>query len=261
MIREARLLPFVCSVGIALLGASPAFATFSYSGDPFVSPNYTFNNVQETTDIVTYSGDPEPLFGDDGANAPTTVGDSLLFDPLAAFSATSINGTGPDGGGTFDGTHSTLNLEITANAIGTPIDTITITETGTMSIVGAGAFGTGSWATLGGGNVKVTHQGGVAILAVDIPIPVDDFFLFNVDTNGNVAWQLTSVIDVNSVVPGATRVEIALNNQLEAYSDGPGYSATLSKDSLSISLPEPTTVSLMALGLLGAVFCGRRSRE
>jgi hypothetical protein len=259
MNREARLLLFVSCVGIALLGASPAFA-FDYTGDPFVSPNYTFDLVSETTDIITDNTDPEPLFGDNGANAPSVAGDSLVFDPLAAFSATSLDGTGPVAG-MYDITHSTLNLEITANAVGTPIDTITFTETGTMNVVGAGAS-TGVAPTLGGGTVRVTEQNGVAIAAVIIAIPFDGFSLLGVDTNGTVSWQLTSVVDVASAVPGATRVEIAIDNDLQAYSfDGPGYSATISKDSLSISLPEPTTVSLMALGLLGAVWSGRRSRE
>jgi hypothetical protein len=66
---------------------------------------------------------------------------------------------------------------------------------------------------------------------------------------------------VATAAPGATRLTIALDNDLQAYSfDGLGYSATISKDSLSISLPEPTSLSLMALGLLGAVVSGRRSR-
>lgn len=255
MNRHARrLLLFVSSIGIAVMGASPALATFTYTTDPYDGGgDFTFENVDETTNSA---GDPEPLYGNDTTNLPQAVGNLLDFDPLAAFASSASSGGN-------DSTASQLKLDIVANAVGTPIDTITITESGTYS-VDASLGGTGIFVSIGG-VATINERFSDAGFNTQVPggIPVDQFVVFSADSG---TWTLTSVIDVGAYLLGldgvsdAQRVSISLDNSLSSFSEGFGSDASIQKTNVRISLPEPTTFGLMALGLFGAAFGGRRSR-
>lgn len=249
------LLLFSCSIGIALLAASPAYATFVYSDNPFVSSDYTFDNVQETT----ATADPEPLFGNDTTAVPAIGTNQLLFSP-PSFISSSV------GGPAADQTASLLEMDIVANAVATPIQSVRIDEFGDTTLDGTSAS-TGSFASIAG-NIRITHVDGVAITALTVPIPVDQIFFASAADNGTTGWSLTSTVDVqqallDNAIPftwGATTVEVNLDNTLSAFSEGGDFSALIQKNGVIVTVPEPSTLGLMGLGVLGAALSGRRSR-
>jgi hypothetical protein len=258
---SARTLLLACSLMIALLGASPAFATFQYTGDPFVGSNFTFDNVQETTQLAVDPTDPEPLWGDNGANAPAVAGDQLFFSP-PAFTSSSTNGVGTIGA--TDNTLSLLEMDIISNAIGTPINAVRIDEFGDSIIIGGLDASTGTFASISG--VLTVHEiNGVAVPAQSINIAAGIQVFFAAPGNiGANPWQLTAIIDVASVAPGATRVSLDLNNTLSASSvvDSTAIIQKKTANGVIITpIPEPSSLALIAFGLFGAVLSGRHPRK
>lgn len=242
MMRHLRsLLLLGCSLLLATV-AAPAFAT-TVHGDYF-GTTVDFLGVQETTNSA---GDAEPLF-----EAPTVIGNQLFFFP-SNFVAQSSGGSGPDT------TASLLEMTLQAS-IGTYIDTINISEFGDTSLAGAGTAVTGTFVGL---------SGVVTILASDTPgpwAPINFVATFDQDTfmlpgdAGSSAWAGSADIDVAGSVANVTQAYLQIDNFLFAGSEA-GTSSFIQKKvdgALVITVPEPTSLALVGLGLLGAGLLGRR---
>jgi hypothetical protein len=260
MLRASRVLLSVLGL-LALVGAQPASALESY-GNLF-GANFSFTGIQAQTG----SGDTEPLWG-----SPALGPDLITFSPTT-FSASAAG----DGG--FDYTNSTLELIITATDTDT-IDFFYIDEVGTNAFNDPGDVGTdatGTWAALSG-YLTITHA-----LVANVNTDITDVVIgFNAGdgTNGSfspaalgvgglalpgdlavTAWTGNIAIDVGSYIANATRAELILNNEVDAYSET-GTDATLSKTSVVIKVvPEPGTFVLVAGGLLAMTLFGARSRR
>jgi len=241
---------------LLLLAASPALAQVNH-GDFTASPGVDFLQVTETTQLAVDPTDPAILFGVPVASPSFNT---LTFNP-PAFTASAS----PTNGRVSDITLSLLNVDILATAVGTYIDTLTITELGDSILTGfAGDANTGTFVSLSGW-VTVTEDINGPIVPVDIPILsvfTQDLFLLPGDI-GAINWSGVALIDVASVVPNATRVSVAMNNYLEAARLG-SHSATIQKKhsrGVVITVPEPSSIALIGLGLLFGITAGARRRR
>jgi hypothetical protein len=184
-----------------LLSAAPSGATVNH-GD-FIGTGVDFLAVSETT----LTADPEPIWG-----APTLAGsgDQLLFFPPAFISQCTA--------GASDTTTSELTTTIEAQGSGT-IDTLALAENGDVVLTSFPPFGNAatnaSAALTGTVTVVETSSGPIAPVA----IPFSGTFMpsssFALPTNfGTGAWSGSVLVDVATVVPNATKVELALDNTL-----------------------------------------------
>jgi hypothetical protein len=255
--RVLRLLAVGLAIAVCWAGSAGATAIHG----SFVGTNYTFGTpgasgqlVQETSN----AGDPEPLFG-----APVVSGNSLLFSP-PAFTAQASGAFG------FADTGSQLQFELIGNTLSDYIDVVTITEFGDAVFVGPLATA----ATSGFINmtmfVTVLEVNGVAISAITDSV-VGTFTVgpsLNAVANpGSTNWQGTTSIDVDaflaahSIVGSATKVRVALDNDLYAFSEA-GSVAKIQKKTANgvvVSVPEPSALALLALGCLSLGLRARRS--
>lgn len=230
--------PFLVLTLVVALAAAPIASATTFYPD-YSGSTIDFTGINETSSF----GDPEPLFG-----APTGVGDSLLFFPSTFLASTA--------GGGVDQTGSLLNLTMTATG-GNTIDTFTITEFGDATLSGAGTAGTGTFASLAGFATVLATTGGpivpVIIPFVGVFAPSDTLTLPT--DPGTTIWTASAFIDVASVVPDATLIELQFDNNLFAFSEA-SSSATIQKKvvggpAVVITVPEPATAALLFVGLLG----------
>ncbi len=238
----STLLIRTLAVGCLLLVAAPAFATEIY-GDYF-GTTVNFLGVQETTNTP---GDPEPLF-----EAPVHIGDQLLFFPS--------NFVAQSAGGGVDTTAALLEMDLQA-VTGTYIEMIHLTEAGDTFLAGAGTASTGTFVGL---------SGVVTVLGADDPGDVGQLInfvgIFDQDTfdltndAGATAWLGSIDIDVAAAVPNVTLAHLQIDNFLFAASEATTSALIQKKASgaLIITVPEPTSLALMGLGVLGAAVIGRR---
>ena len=219
--------------------ASGASATTNY-GD-FFGDSIDFLDVNETS-----TTDPEPLF-----DAPIVVGNALLFFPNA-FRSEATNGS-------TDTTSSLLNATIMASTPLATIDEFNITEFGDWNLAGVGTDATGTFVNLSG-FLTVLEVLGAPVLPQVIPFSASyspsQLGLLGTDGPGTTLWSATVNVDVASIVPGVTKLELQLDNDLITSSEA-GTTATIQKKvvngpSIVIEIiPEPTTGLLLAGGLLG----------
>jgi hypothetical protein len=255
----------LCSLAVLVIGQS-ALATINHGN--FVGTDVTFGNVSETSTF----GDPEPLF-----EAPTVGGNSLFFSP-SNFTA-ETNGVGG-----FDSTGALLQTMITATSLST-IDVLNFQEFGDATLIGAASAGTGVFASLAG-FVTVHEVNGLPITPLVIgfnagglvngsftPGTLGTTGLDRNTNGGTTLWNGQLSIDIAAALvlaghaPAATRVELALDNDLYAYSEFASNSAKIQKKAVSgptiiiTVIPEPGTAALLGLGLVAMTLRARGRRS
>jgi hypothetical protein len=245
----------------ALVLAGSAGATAIHG--QFVGTDFTFGTfgasgqlVQETSNL----GDPEPLFG-----APVVSGNALLFSP-PAFTASAT------GAGGFADTGSQLQFELVGNTVTDYIDKITIQEFGDVVFAGVpfATAATGSFINMTL-FVTVMEVNGSAIGPITGSVAGSftvgpTFDAVTQGQNTTTLWQGTAFFDVdaflaaNSIVGSATKVRVALDNDLYAYSEAGTTSKVQKKvaNGLVVTVPEPSALVLLALGCLSLGLRARR---
>ena len=261
-----RKLAAVALASLAMLVVGQAaFATTPYPN--YVGTNVTFSGIQETSTF----GDPEPLFG-----APTGSGNSLLFSPTN-FTASAL------GAGGFDQTGALLQSIITGSPLFT-IDTLNFTEFGDATLLGVASTGTGVFASLAG-FVRVLEVNGLPITPLTIgfnagglqngsftPGTLGTTGLDRNTNPGTTLWSGTLSIDIAAALvlagyaPQATKIELALDNDLYAYTEFASNSAKIQKKAVTGPtiiieiVPEPGTAALLCVGLVAMTLRARGRR-
>jgi hypothetical protein len=257
--RSSRLFVAVLAAAVVLGLAGSASALTTYTN---VNTGYwTFSGIQESS---TY-GDAEPLF-----DQPLAFGDDLGFLPP--------NFVAQSAGGGFDATGSHLQLFIEGNNPGQFIETLNFTEFGDIVLAsippGGGTGATGTFLSLAG-IVTVFEVNNAPIAPIEISFgpagssaDLEIVFYSPGDTTGlpgdagTTLWSAGFSMDIASIVPNATRVHLALDNDLFAASES-NTSAKIQKKvvdgpSIIISVPGPAMLSLLVLGFLALGLRARR---
>ncbi len=223
------------ALGLALVGlfsATTQAATISYGDFGPVPPGVMFLDVEESSGT-----DPVPIYG-----PPTPFSIGLDFNPTN-FVATSV-------GGGADLTDGQLNYTIMS----------------TKAITDIGLFERGDYTLAGVGTAATQVQAGAVILAsvtavngIPVaPIPltaVNGSVGFNLLANPGIVqpWSLGLGLNVAAQVPGATKIDVVINNSLIAISE-PSSIAFIAKKDFVIDVdvvPEPSSFALA-----GFVLCG-----
>ena len=237
------------SAALGLAGSASALTMYTDVNTGY----WTFSGIQESSSY----GDPEPLF-----DQPIGFGDDLGFLP-PNFLAQSTNGSG------LDATGSHLQLMIEGNAPLQFIETLNFTEFGDIVLTafppGSGTGTTGTFLSLAG-IVTVLEVNNAPIAPIQITFGsatsgADVIVTYTPgDTTGlpgdagTTLWSAGFSMDIASVVANATKIHLALDNDLFANSEA-NTSAKIQKKvvdgpSIIISVPEPGMLALLALGCL-----------
>lgn len=205
--------------------------------------------------------EPEALFG-----APDIVGNTMDFDPLS-FTAEASSSTGTNESDITDGQ---LNFTIMSNEASFPIEQVIINESGDYTLAGLGsAQATASVSAPV--QYAITHVNGVILGA---PIsgnanlafsPTGGSYVLPGDAgtgiiwNGNLTLDITAILAAEMVDGHATKIEFALDNTLSVAAADGGSAFIAKKDSgVKVMIPEPSSLSLLGLGLLMALRSLRR---
>jgi hypothetical protein len=255
----------------ALASTATAVPTDHLYGD-FIGTNFDFLDTKET--VQTADDDPNPLFG-----APSLSGDSLLFSPTS-FIADSFNGVGFSD---FDQTHSLLNATIMSTST-FDIEHIILNEGGdiTLSDILGGSSSVTQVQAFMSGTVQIVESSNNGDIGSIITFGgnTDDFQAFfnigngidnttlkkSLQPTGAFSWTGTVDIDVASLYPGATKVELQWDNILYANSDA-GTSSLIQKKAGSTGIvvtgavPEPGAALLFSVSLVIAGLAARRRRS
>ena len=203
---------------------------------------------------------PPPLYG-----APTIAGNLLDFSP-SGFGVSSADGVSD----LIDG-----QLNFTIDALpGAGLTGFSIVEGGDFSFSGTtpspGTFVSAS----AGATVSILEVNGAA-LASPISVFASDIFVTDYPTTGGapstglLPWSLVTFVDLGSALPSpndyATKIDVAINNQLVATTAGPGSISAIAKKDFKIvpvgdlipnDIPEPSS---MVLGcVMGLIAVARR---
>jgi len=259
MKRRSPILLSVLSVLVAVFAAQTAFAvTMSYG--TFFGTNVTFDAASS---CPVGLGICDTSTTGDFLDTPVIVGNSLFFSPTEFKAESSVAGGGIDVAG------SLLDAEITTNA-SFIIDSILIQEAGDATLTSfppPGDMSTGAFASFSGVvTVLETLSGPITPVLINFKgtftppniFDPDDLWLFLPGDPGTTTWSASTVIDVASVVPDATKVVLALDNDMTASNgavENGNTSAKIQKkasNGLVITIiPEPGTLALLCGGLLG----------
>lgn len=179
-------------------------------------------------------GSDNGLFG-----SPILVGgQSFVFFP-SAFRAQSTNG-----GASIVSDRLQVTLE--ANA-GFTFDQVTIQEFGDYGVVNGGS---------------VTANAAMFVTDLNRPLggdnPRTDNQTFTTNANGLGNWSVQAQTLLTTWIPPANRIQIVLNNNLIAISNGQGSVAFIEKKVAGIIITVPTPGSMALLGLGGLVAARRR---
>jgi len=227
----------------------------------------TVTYVAVTESSIT---DPVPLFG-----APVVSGDSLDFTPISFAANSNLHVPA------VDQTDGHLTFMVVPNTVGGAIQNIQFGEGGGYTV---GGFGTSqTFVDVSGvGNIDVFEIDGVPISKETIPIKLTFSHGNNAGFNDNGEWHLVpqgfvndawsggQFIDIkqilidrgHTVVGGATKISVALDNKLYAQSEIEGTAQIDKKDFFTITtnVPEPTSCLLAMFGLVAGMLVSRRSR-
>jgi hypothetical protein len=212
----------VAAIAALTLGAAlPSLATVNHGNFP--GTGVDFIAVSETT---TTGGDPEPIWG-----PPTlaVTGTQLLFSPPSFISSCS--------GPSSDVTASTLTATIQSQP-GVHVEVLMLQEAGDAQLTSFPPFGTPAT------NVAAAISGTVTVLEdisgpiVPVVIPFIGTFTpsssFSLPTHfGTSGWSGSISVDVASVVPNATKVELSLTNTLSSNCGPDASSALIQKKAVS----------------------------
>ena len=226
---------------VALVTQLSSGATINYGNFGPVPPGVTFLNVEESSGT-----DPVPLYG-----PPTPFATGLDFNPTNFVAASS--------GGGADLTDGQLNFTVMSN---TPISVINLFERGDITLAGTGTSATEVQA----GTVllaTVRAINGVNVAPINLP-PVNASLGRNLVANPGVAQPWSLGLGLNVGVPGATKIDVVINNALVAVSQQMSVALIAKKDfMIRVDIvPEPTTALLTLAGAaLGIVSVRRRTRE
>lgn len=238
--------------------------------------NFDFNSTNETVqqDNSVTAGVLAAQF-----EAPIVSGDQLIFSPTS-FDAFETGGTAG-----IKTTHSTLQTTITASNVSAFINQISITEGGDLTLTdfppGSGSGTTGVGASLAGtvtilAAVNATYVGQIINFggnatpfpAIFTPGPDVGTFSLGLQPAGTFGWTGSVLIDVASLFPGVTSVQLVYNNTLTANSQLNGStetSAAIQKKAVSgpviTVIPEPGTALLLCGGLLALAMSQSRNRR
>lgn len=254
------------SHGLALL-AILGLATFSCTGTANAAIMYgDFSDIPPGA--VMYLDVEESSFTNPGPpglyGAPTITGNLLDFDP-AAFGTSSADGVS----GIIDG-----QVNFTMMALpGAGFTGFSIVEGGDFSFSGVSPSPSSFVSASAGATVSILEVDGVA-LASPISLFASDAFVMDYATAGGapstglLPWSLVTYVDLAAALPsgfieGATKVEVAINNQLTTATAGPGYIAAIAKKNFQIipvgdltpnAVPEPASLLGMTMLLVGMSF-------
>lgn len=233
----------------------------------------TYVNVTEDSG----SDEPLPLFG-----APTVTGNSIDFNPTGFDAASSGVGS--------DITDSNLVFMVTAKS-GSRISSITLSEAGDTTLAGnvtPGSMGTAS-AVFASGVLDIHEVDFMGINHISVPFslsfsPSGGTYFLGTDGGGgpifHTPWTGSATLDIDAIliangfiIPpgpidpegGATKISIDMDNTLVAVSEVGTSSSIAKKDFGGITIrsnvrlepgggpeiPEPTSVMLVGLGMMG----------
>ncbi|MFV2066636.1 MAG: PEP-CTERM sorting domain-containing protein [Pirellulales bacterium] len=259
MKRHAGFRFTVAGICCSLLFLSSSSDAQPINYGDFMGDAVWFRMVQEDSGT-----DPTPLYG-----APTVFGNSLDFDPVSfnAFAS---------GAGGIDLTDGTLAMKIEAKP-GVGISDLLYNEAGDFTLLGFGSDNTLS-SVRAAFFVNILEVDGVGITPVNLNFSMDmspDGGIYRLAEQGGGPlqqgnWSGSLVVDIDGAladagVPfdlGATLVSVTLDNTLTALSQD-GTSAFIAKKdfggtSITVVIPEPVSLLLMAVGLIGLVVVRRR---
>jgi hypothetical protein len=216
-----------------LIATAVALVTSSAFGAAWVPPN-------GATSTFTYAagGDDFGKFG-----SPVDVTDEGFYFEPAGFVATAF------GGVTTSSSLSSDRMYVTVAALG-----------GAKNIVQVKLNELGDFTINNGGGVKAYAWLSVRILDSDYVgtkvFYADDTFTNDSAGNAQGSWTLDPVVTLPT---GVNRIQIVLNNNLQAYSAANGTALIQKKllggpddPGITIVLPEPTTLTALAgLSLIG----------
>lgn len=248
MNSTSRIARWVAATIVGIAVAPAAWATTAYTD--VIGTNVSFTGIQESSSY----GDPEPLF-----DQPIGSGNQLLFFPP--------NFVAQSTGGGVDATGSQLQLTMSGNSVVDTITQINITEYGDWNLSGFG----GTAAT----GVQISMTGFLTVMEdtsgpiTPVVIPISGTFapksLWDFPTDGpnSGLWSGGFSVDVTAYVANATVIELSLDNDMFAGSEG-GTSAKIQKkvvDGPAVVIeviPEPGTALLVGTGL---AIMGLRARR
>jgi hypothetical protein len=222
-----------------------------------VGSSVDYSNIVEST--VT-AGDSVPLYG-----APVVIGNSLVFNQMT-FSSVASNGTSDITDGKLDTTMASKNNNY--------INSITFQEFGDTTLSGTGTSATRS---------SIANNLFLTVLAVDnVPLVIPQFISVGMAVSPTNQWtlaggqitgqqwsgllnlNLSNVLQSRGITGHATQVSLSMDNTLSTSSEA-NTQAFIAKKAAGLSvtpeiIPEPSTVILVGMGLMGLLAGSRRKR-